>query len=165
MSRAQPRDFGHTREKSRQFQALPMARVVLSRHVTVGDTAIAQARAAAGDRQLTVVGGATRIQALLRRGAVDELQIDMMPVLLRDGLRLFENLGDKQNALERVDVHALPHGRMGLRFGVKRWISDTDGPFCSTPYPRASGSTSYSPISAATPHRAVASAGLKPISS
>jgi hypothetical protein len=33
ISRAQLKDFGHTREKSRQFQALPMARVVLRRHV------------------------------------------------------------------------------------------------------------------------------------
>ena len=84
------------------------------------DSAMAQATAAAGDRQLTVVGGATLIQALLRRGAVDELQIDIMPVLLRDGLRLFENLGGKESALERVDVHALPHGGTGLRFAVKR---------------------------------------------
>ena len=55
------------------------------------------------------------IQALLRHGAIDELQVDVMPALLRDGLRLFENLGDKENALERVGVDALPHGRTGLR--------------------------------------------------
>ena len=61
-----------------------------------------------------MVGGATLIQALLRRGAVDELQIDIMPVLLRDGLRLFENLGDKEDLPERVSVHSLPQGRTGL---------------------------------------------------
>ena len=37
---------------------------------------------------MTVVGGASLIQSLLRSGAVDELQIDIMPVLLREGLRL-----------------------------------------------------------------------------
>jgi dihydrofolate reductase len=80
---------------------------------------VAKAEAAAGSRQLTVVGGASLIQSLLRRGAVDELQIDIMPVLLREGLRLFENLGDKENALDRVGVHALAHGRTALRFAVK----------------------------------------------
>jgi dihydrofolate reductase len=80
---------------------------------------MAKAKAAAGGRQLTVVGGATLIQSLLRRGAVDELQVDIMPVLLREGLRLFEHLGDKENALERVGVHALAHGRTALRFAVK----------------------------------------------
>ena len=65
------------------------------------DSAIAQAKAAAGGSQLTGVGGATLIQALLRHGAVDELQVDVMPALLRDGLRLFENLGDKENARGR----------------------------------------------------------------
>lgn len=37
------------------------------------DRAVTRARDAAGDRQATVVGGATLIQSLLRRGAVDEL--------------------------------------------------------------------------------------------
>jgi hypothetical protein len=42
-----------------------------------------------------------------------------MPVLLREGPRLFENLDDKDVSLERVGVHAFAHGRTGLRFPVK----------------------------------------------
>jgi hypothetical protein len=36
-----------------------------------------------------------------------------------EGLRLFENLGDKESVLERIGVHALAHGRTGLRFAEK----------------------------------------------
>jgi dihydrofolate reductase len=56
---------------------------------------------------------------LLRTGAVDELEIDIMPVLLRGGLRLFENLED-EIGLERIRVDALPQGRTALRFAVRR---------------------------------------------
>jgi len=83
------------------------------------DRAVAQAKAAAGSKQVTVVGGATLIQALLQCGAVDELEIDIMPVLLRGGLRLFENL-EKEVVLERIGVDALPQGRTALRFAVRR---------------------------------------------
>jgi dihydrofolate reductase len=83
------------------------------------DSAIRQARSAAADKQVTVVGGATLIQALLRAGAVDELEIDIMSVLLGGGLRLFENLEEKIG-LERIRVDTLPHGRTALRFAVRR---------------------------------------------
>jgi dihydrofolate reductase len=82
------------------------------------DSAIRQARSAARDKQVTVVGGATLIQTLLRAGAVDELEIDIMPVLLGRGLRLFENL--EEIGLERIRVDALPRGRTALRFAVRR---------------------------------------------
>jgi dihydrofolate reductase len=88
----------------------------------VGDglnSAIAQAKTAAKGRQVTVVGGTALIQALLRAGAVDELEIDIMPVLLHGGLRLFENLGEKEIGLERISVDALSHGRTAIRFVVR----------------------------------------------
>jgi dihydrofolate reductase len=83
------------------------------------DSAIAQAKAAAGGRQVTMVGGATLIRALLRAGVVDELEIDIMPVLLHGGLRLFEDLGEEEFGLQRIGVDALPHGRTALRFAVR----------------------------------------------
>jgi dihydrofolate reductase len=45
-------------------------------------SAIEKARAAAGDKNVVIVGGANLIQQCLNAGLVDELQIDLMPVLL-----------------------------------------------------------------------------------
>lgn len=83
------------------------------------DRAIAQAKAAAGSKQVTVVGGPTLIQALLQRGAVDELEVDLVPVLLGTGRRLFENL-DKETALETTSMNPLPRGGIALRFSARR---------------------------------------------
>jgi dihydrofolate reductase len=68
------------------------------------DSAIRQARAAAGDRDVTVVGGASTIRQCLQHGLVDVLQIGLMPVLLGDGLRLFERLSLPPLALEKFSV-------------------------------------------------------------
>jgi dihydrofolate reductase len=53
------------------------------------ESAVSQAKAAAGDRSVQVIGGADVVQQLLDAGLVDELHVDVMPVLLGDGLRLF----------------------------------------------------------------------------
>jgi dihydrofolate reductase len=84
------------------------------------ESAIRQARAAAGDRDVTVIGGARTAQQCLRAGLADELHIDIMPVLLRSGLRLFEDIGAAQLQLERSTVVELPAGRTHLRFRVAR---------------------------------------------
>jgi dihydrofolate reductase len=54
------------------------------------ESAIAQATAAAGDKDVQVVGGVDLMRQLLAAGLVDELHVDVMPVLLGGGLRLFE---------------------------------------------------------------------------
>lgn len=51
-----------------------------------------QALLAAGDRDVLVLGGATTIQAFLAAGLVDELTLQLVPLLLGDGTRLFANL-------------------------------------------------------------------------
>jgi dihydrofolate reductase len=51
--------------------------------------AVELARAAAGDRWVTVGGGADTARQLLALGLVDELQLHLVPVLIGDGLRLF----------------------------------------------------------------------------
>ena len=84
------------------------------------ESAIRQARAAAGDRDVTVIGGARTAQQCLRAGLADELHIDIMPVLLRSGLRLFEDIGTAQLQLERSTVVELPAGRTHLRFRVAK---------------------------------------------
>ncbi|MGD9737827.1 MAG: dihydrofolate reductase family protein [Bauldia sp.] len=87
--------------------------------VTTGlKKAVAAAKAEAGGRDVTVVGGARTIQSLLNLGLVDELHIDVVPVILGDGLRLFENL-TADVRLEQTKVDALP-GRTGLRYAVRR---------------------------------------------
>jgi dihydrofolate reductase len=70
-------------------------------------SAVAQAKAAAGDKAVQVVGGANVIQQLLRAGLVDQLDVDIMPVLLDDGLRLLENIDPGRVRLETLDVQSV----------------------------------------------------------
>jgi dihydrofolate reductase len=61
------------------------------RYVTDAHDAAAQARAAAGDADV-VVQGAGAAQALLRAGELDELELHVVPVLLGQGRRLFDDV-------------------------------------------------------------------------
>jgi dihydrofolate reductase len=70
--------------------------------------ALAQARAAAGDRNVQVSGGADVAQQYLREGLMDEVQIHIAPLLLGDGVRLFEGLGAGRPALEVTRVVESP---------------------------------------------------------
>jgi len=51
-----------------------------------------------------VIGGADIFQQCLNKGLVDEIQIDIAPVLLGDGLRLFEHINAEAIELETMDV-------------------------------------------------------------
>jgi dihydrofolate reductase len=77
---------------------------------------VEKARAAAGDRNF-VVGGASTGQQCLRAGHLDELEIHLVPVLLGDGIRLFEP-GIEQVELELIRLLEGP-GVTHLRFRVK----------------------------------------------
>jgi dihydrofolate reductase len=55
------------------------------------ESALEQARAAAGDRDVRISGGANVIQQYLNMGVVDELEIALAPVFFGSGRRLFEN--------------------------------------------------------------------------
>ncbi len=83
------------------------------------DAAVAQARAAAGGRAVTVVGGADVVRQLLLAGLVDELRIDVMPVLLGAGRRLFDGLPPDTVTLEKAGVQE-SGGRTTLAFRVLR---------------------------------------------
>jgi dihydrofolate reductase len=74
------------------------------------EQAIAQAKAAAGDKDVTVVGGASTVRQCLRAGLVDELHVDIMPLLLTGGVRLFDQLGERPIHLEKLEV-----SQVGLR--------------------------------------------------
>jgi dihydrofolate reductase len=54
------------------------------------ETAVERARAAAGDKEVHIMGGANIIRQALAAGLVDELSIVVAPVILGGGKRLFE---------------------------------------------------------------------------
>ncbi len=81
-------------------------------------SAVAQAKAAAGDKLVQIIGGADTIQQCLNAGLCDELQIDVMPVLLGEGLRLFEHIDAERLKLERVAVQKTTPMRTSMTFRV-----------------------------------------------
>jgi dihydrofolate reductase len=64
------------------------------------EAALERARAAAGDKDVSVAGGANVAQQYLEAGLLDELQIHLVPLLLGGGVRLFENLAPNVVELE-----------------------------------------------------------------
>ena len=74
------------------------------RFVTDGvEVAVERARVAAGDKHVAV-GAASIAQQCLGAGLLDEIHVDLMPVLLGGGVRLFEHLGAGSRALEITRV-------------------------------------------------------------
>ena len=57
------------------------------------ESALEQARAAAGDKNVAIGGGADVIQQYLNAGLVDEFEVHVVPVVLGGGVRLLDNLG------------------------------------------------------------------------
>jgi dihydrofolate reductase len=82
------------------------------------ESAIAQAKAAAGDKDVTIIGAASTAQQCLEAGLADELHIDIMPVLLCGGLRLIEDLDMESIRLKRLKVVELPGGRTHMEFRI-----------------------------------------------
>jgi dihydrofolate reductase len=70
------------------------------------ESALAQARAAAGDRRVAVGGGADVARQFLDAGFLDELAVHLVPVLLGGGTRLFE--GAAPTTLKLTKVVASP---------------------------------------------------------
>jgi dihydrofolate reductase len=82
------------------------------------ESAIAQAKVAAGDKDVNIIGATSTTKQGLEAGLVDELHVDIMPVFLGGGLRAFEEINEKQIPLERIKVMELPGGRTHLRFRI-----------------------------------------------
>jgi dihydrofolate reductase len=68
------------------------------------ESAVEQARAAAGDKDVSIGGGASTAQQALKAGLVDEVQLTVPPLLLGGGVRLFEGLGPDDVELELMRV-------------------------------------------------------------
>ena len=80
--------------------------------------AVRDAREAAGDG-IVLVHWSSIAQRMLTERLLDELQIHLVPVLLGDGIRLFEHLGVEPRELERVRVREGDGGVVHLRYRVQ----------------------------------------------
>jgi dihydrofolate reductase len=85
--------------------------------VTEGTCGGSESQKVAANRNVTVVGGASTAQQIIRAGLADELEIGTVPVLFGEGLRLFENLGDQAPRFEMVKVVKSPD-RIDIRYRV-----------------------------------------------
>jgi dihydrofolate reductase len=100
-------------------EPLPMQGGTTYTFVTDGiEAALELARAAAGDKDVGIWGGANIIQEYLKAGLLDEMQIHVIPVLFGDGTRLFEDLGGRRIELKRTSTIDTP-GATHLRFSVQ----------------------------------------------
>ena len=79
------------------------------------DSALEQARRAAGGKDVSLAGGAQTARQYLDADLVDEMQINVVPILLGDGERLFDNLGFGNPRLTHAETMAGP-GVTHLRF-------------------------------------------------
>jgi dihydrofolate reductase len=66
------------------------------------ESALEQARDAAGGKDVVLWGGAQVINQYLAAGLLNELELHVVPVVLGDGARLFDNLGDAEVKLEQL---------------------------------------------------------------
>lgn len=77
--------------------------------------AVREAKAAAGDKDV-LVHGSSIAQRAIRAGLLDEIQIHLVPIILGEGRRLFEDLGVELRELERIRVLEGEGGVTHLRY-------------------------------------------------
>jgi dihydrofolate reductase len=82
-------------------------------------TAMTEAKRAAGEKNV-LVHGATTAQLALAAGVLDELEIHLVPVLLGQGRRLFNNLGREHIELERIRILEGEDGVTHMHYRVRR---------------------------------------------
>jgi dihydrofolate reductase len=83
------------------------------------ESALDQAKEAAGDKDVLLAGGANITQQYLEAGLIDEMQLHVVPVILGDGARLLDNLGGAGIGLECTRVVDAP-GVTHLTYRVVR---------------------------------------------
>jgi dihydrofolate reductase len=83
------------------------------------ESAISQAVKVANGKDVQVIGANT-IQQCLNSGLCDQLQIDIIPVLLGNGKRLFENIDTDKIKLERLKVEEMTPARTSITFNVTK---------------------------------------------
>jgi dihydrofolate reductase len=90
------------------------------------ESALEQAKAVAGRKNVTVMGGAELGRQYIAAGLVDEIQIHLVPVLFGAGTKMFDGLADDHIQLETVEVIQTP-AAIHLRFRVLGRGARTDG--------------------------------------
>ena len=91
----------------------PLSRGATTFHfVTDGiQSALEQGRAAAGEKDVLVAGGAQTGQQYLNAGLLDEMQVHVAPVLLGDGARLFDDVSGNIELVRTIASPAVTHLR------------------------------------------------------
>jgi len=82
------------------------------------EQAIVQAKAAAGDKDVSIIGSALTTPLCLNTSLVDELQVDIIPIFLKTGFRPFESIENVEIKLERILLLELPAGRTHIRYKI-----------------------------------------------
>src|SRR5689334_10906852 len=72
------------------------------------ESALEQARAAVGEKDILLAGGANVIQQYLKAGLVDEFQVHLAPLFLGGGVRLFDGAGLEEIEIEQTRVLVSP---------------------------------------------------------
>ena len=113
----------------------PPTGVATITYVTDGiESAVAQAKTAAGDRNV-MLHGADTVQRCLQAGVLDEMEIHVVPVLLGQGRRLFDHLRADHIVLELsriVDAPGVTHLHYRIRYGRETRSSGASSPSVTT---------------------------------
>lgn len=97
---------------------VPMQGGTTFHFVTGGiDSALEQARKAAGDKDVQIAGGASAVRQSIRAGKLDELYLHIVPIVLGTGERLLEDVGDpKMTPVTVVASPAVTHIKYRLEY-------------------------------------------------
>jgi dihydrofolate reductase len=104
---------------SRREPDSDMGKWPLVTYVNDVGTAMSDAKRAAGDKNVLVHGAGTA-QLALAAGVLDELEIHLIPVLLGQGRRLFDNLRPEHIELERTRILEGEAGVTHVHYRVQR---------------------------------------------
>jgi dihydrofolate reductase len=104
---------------SRREPGIDVGQWPLVTYVTDVETATTRAKRAAGGKDVLVHGAATA-QLALAAGVLDELELHLVPVLLGQGRRLFDNLAPEHVELERTRILEGEAGVTHLHYRVQR---------------------------------------------
>jgi dihydrofolate reductase len=81
------------------------------------EVAIREARGAAGNKDVYVLGGASIAQQCLEASLLDEIHVHIAPILLTGGIRLFDHIGNECIQLETIRVFE-SNGTTHLRYRI-----------------------------------------------
>jgi dihydrofolate reductase len=94
------------------------------RFITDGiESALGQAKNAAGAKDVSLGGGANVVQQYLAAGLLDEILVSVVPIFLGGGARLFDNLGETKPRLRQVEAVEAP-GVTHIRYAR---LADSEG--------------------------------------